>query len=67
MPYKDKELKRARDKERYLKMKTGGEHPPNPLTMDEWRALQRYVGRTKGWAWHLLNKVAAAWEVPPFH
>jgi hypothetical protein len=67
MPFKDREKKRAKDRARYHRLKAGCERPPNPLTMDEWRALQRYAGRTKGWAWNLLNKVAAVWGVPPFH
>ena len=48
MPYKDRELKRARDQERYKRLQAGGEHSTNPLTADEWRALQRHVGCTGG-------------------
>jgi hypothetical protein len=72
MPYKDKEKRRAYDRERKRRIRAMHPSqrivgfPPNPLTAEEWRALQRYVGRINGWAWNTLNKLAAVWDVPPF-
>jgi hypothetical protein len=66
MPYKDKEKKRAWDRERYRRMKVGGERPGNPLTPDEWCTLQRVAYDAGTWAGERVDKLAQALGVKPY-
>jgi hypothetical protein len=62
MPFKDPARKREHDRQRYQRMRRG--ERPNPLTLDEWRDLQRAAMRQGRGPWELLRRVAALWGVP---